>query len=172
MLKLTDIVRYDDVETGRLRLTVGGVPHSWKAVWLSNLRCNLRGRNSLPYGELQLSLCSNDRWIACPRLRLSSRVCMWLTPLETTKWTNFGVNMYLCDDGDQLSPLSTEDYLRFVDCVRANRVTGISVEAFRQTASGDYLDHEGGEDFGAELSVNIRALKEMILKIVHENAML
>ena len=168
---LKDIVRYDDVETGRLELIVGSVTHCWKVVWLSNLRCNVRGRSCLPYGELPLSIRSNEQWIDCPMLRFNSRICMWLIPLNTSKWTDFGLDMYLCDDGDELAPLSTEDYKQFVECVRSNRVTGISVEPFRQTVSSDYLNHEGGESFDAELSMNLQSLKKMIKKMIEENSL-
>ncbi len=145
--RLTDITRYDDVEMGRLVLRVDGREKSWKAVWLTNLRCHVKGSNELPRTELPLSIRPTRRYLDCLRLKLSQRIVMWIVPLESTEWTEMGVDLYLCDEGDELAPLPAKAYRQLVAAIKRYGVSELTVEEPRWTVDGDRFCHDAGVDF-------------------------
>ncbi|MCH5309195.1 MAG: hypothetical protein J1E58_04970 [Prevotella sp.] len=149
-LRLTDITRYDDVEMGRLELTVGEQRRSWKAIWLADLRCNVRGSRRLPAGVLQLTILPGTRWVDCPRLSLNQRIKMWIVPLESSEWADFGVDLYLCDDGGKIGPLPKDSYRQLVGAIRKYDISGLSVEPPRWRVRANRLNHDEGVGFDAD----------------------
>lgn len=149
-LRLTDITRYDDVEMGRLELTVGEQRRSWKAIWLADLRCTVRGSHRLPVGVLPLSVIPSIRWVDCPRLTLNQRTRMWLVPLESSEWVNFGVDLYLCDEGEKIAPLSKAGYRQLVGAIMRYDISGLSVEPPRWRVRANRLNHDEGVGFDAD----------------------
>ncbi len=116
-LILTDITRYDDVETGSLVLTVGEKSKRWPAIWLTNLHIQWQSINHLPAGRYPLSISSNNRWLQCPRMKVTRLVSMWIEPLDAECWQDMGVNLYLTDKPESLQPLQRNDFLLFVDAL-------------------------------------------------------
>lgn len=163
-MRLTNIIHYDDVETGQLELPTADGTLRWNVAWLADLRCIVRGGRFLPEGDFRLVIDAYERWVTCPMLRLTNHTTMWLVPLKTTKWSNFGVNMYMCDGGDVLAPLSDKAYLNFTEAVVRHDITGISVEGSRQTREGNFLNHRGGQDFDVVLSYG-HALRNQTINI-------
>lgn len=149
-LTLTDITRYDDVEMGTLKLTVDGRQKCWKAIWQTNLRVNIQGLHGLPSGVLPLELRPYRRWMDCPRLKLSQRIRMWLVPLESNKWYDFGVDLYLCDDSEAIVPLSKEGYRQLRGAIWQYDIRELTVEEPRWTVDGDRLCHDQGVSFDAD----------------------
>lgn len=141
---LSDIIRYDDVETGRLKLIVGNRQKTWKATWLSNLNCQTSDGRSLPRKSLQILFKANELWAECPMLRLNPRTKMWIVPLKAANWLDFGVDLYLCAESEELKPLPRKDYLQFVEAVTYFNVTHLAVEQPRQTLQQCFLQHEAG----------------------------
>ena len=118
-LRLTHIIRYADVERGLLVLTDGDKQKSWKATWQTNLRVDINGSRSLPRGTLPLHLTkARAPWGICPRLKLNHRIAMWMEPLNAFKWSDFGIDLYLCDENDYRQPLNRADYLIMVQALR------------------------------------------------------
>ena len=114
-LRLTHITRYEDVERGQLVLTVGDKKKSWKATWQTDLRTNFNGSRHLPRGTLPLYLNkARAPWGTCPRLKPSLRTTMWMEPLNTVNWSDFGVNLYLCDPDDYFQPLCRAEFMLMV----------------------------------------------------------
>lgn len=149
-LRLTDITRYNDVETGRLTLKVGNKQKSWKAVWLTNLRCNVRGKNLLPRTSLSLSVRANERYLDCLRLKLNQRIEMWIVPLETAQWIDFGVDLYLCDEDDEFIPLPMTAYQQLIDAINRYDIRELTVEEPRCTVDGNRLCQDNGKGFDAD----------------------
>ena len=114
-LRLTRIVCYEDVERGLLVLTVGDKKKCWKATWQTNLRININGSQSMPRGTLPLyTNRARAPWGTCPRVKLNTRIQMWIEPLDSSTWSDFGVNLYLCADDDYFQPLNRADYILMV----------------------------------------------------------
>ena len=129
-LRLTDITRYEDVERGRLVLTVGERQKSWKATWQTDLHISLTVDRSMPRGDLPLNLRkSRAPWPICPKVKLNRLTGMWILPLNTVRWSDFGVNLYLCSENDYLEPLARGDYKLFVDALLHYGVDTLTVEA-------------------------------------------
>jgi len=153
-LRLTDITRYDDVEMGRLVLRVDGHEKSWKAVWLTNLRCHVKGSDELPRTELPLSIRPTNRYLECLRLKLSQRIVMWIVPLESSEWTEFGVDLYLCDEDDEFTPLPDKAYRQLVAAIKRYGISGLTVEAPSWTVAHDRFCHDEGVDFDEDFWSN------------------
>jgi len=149
-LRLTDITHYDDVETGQLVLTVGSRQKNWKAIWLSNLRYGSSGNRSLPRTVLPLYLRVNQHYIECPYLKLNHRTAMWMVPLETSEWTNIGVDLYLCDKQELITPLPDQDYRQLVEAIKRFGISELSVEEPQQVISQNLLNHHEEADFDAD----------------------
>ena len=114
-LRLTHITRYEDVERGQLILTVGDKQKCWKATWQTDLHLEVNGSRHLPRGTLPLYLNrARAPWGTCPRLKLNHRSSMWLEPLDAANWSDFGVDLYLCEADDYLKPLNKADYVLMV----------------------------------------------------------
>lgn len=69
---------------------------------------------------------------------------MWIVPLKTAIWEDFGVDLYLCSEEEELNPLPKEDYLQFVKAVTYYNVTHLMVEPPRQTLQQCFLQHDAG----------------------------
>lgn len=149
-LRLTDITRYDDVETGQLVLTVGSRHKSWKAIWLSNLRYRINDGRCLPRTALPLSIRAGQHYIECPCLKLNRLTAMWMVPLETSEWTNIGVDLYLCDKQELITPLPNQDYRQLVEAIKRFGISELSVEEPRQVVSLNLLNHHEEADFDAD----------------------
>ncbi|MBP5235500.1 MAG: hypothetical protein J6Z20_05900 [Bacteroidales bacterium] len=114
-LRLTHITRYEDVERGQLILTVGDKRKCWKATWQTDLHLEVNGSRHLPRGTLPLYLNrARAPWGTCPRLKLNHRSSMWLEPLDAANWSDFGIDLYLCEADDYLKPLNKADYVLMV----------------------------------------------------------
>jgi hypothetical protein len=127
LLTLIDVTRYDDVETGRLVLTVGERQKSWQAVWLTNLHIQWRNMNHLLAGDYKLTMGMNRRWYQCPRVLVTRQVGMWIEPFAAESWQDMGVDLYLCDDLDNFGPLERNRYLQFIDMLRRYKVDMLTV---------------------------------------------
>jgi len=149
-LRLTDITRYNDVETGRLTLKVGNKQKSWKAVWLTNLRFNVRGKNLLPRTTLPLSIRANERYLDCLRLKLNRRMEMWIVPLETDQWIDFGVDLYLCSEDEEFIPLPMTAYQQLIDAINRYGIRELTVDEPRCTVDGNRLCQDNGQGFDAD----------------------
>lgn len=75
-------------------------------------------------------------------LRLNPRTKMWLVPLKAASWVDFGVDLYLCAESEELKPLPRKDYLQFVEAVTYFNVTHLTVEQPRQTLQRCFLQQE------------------------------
>lgn len=148
-LRLTDICRWQDVERGWLQLSFGYKRRRWNAIWQTNLRFGCQGANRLPRGTIPMGVKTTDRWIDCPRLKLTLRTVMWVVPLETAKWSDFGVNLYLCADGNALAPLPRQEYLQLVDALKWYGIREISVDEPQRTVDGYLLNTEDETGFDA-----------------------
>lgn len=147
-LTLTDITRYEDVERGRLVLTVGDKEKSWKATWQTNLRINFTEDRSMPRGGLPLCLGKGKApWPVCPLLKLNRLTKMWIEPLNSSRWTDFGVDLYLCDENDYLLPLPRADYMMFVEALRHYNLETLLVEAPRYVKDRNIYKHNFEDDF-------------------------
>lgn len=149
-LTLTDITRYDDVEVGTLKLAVDGRQKCWKAIWQTNLRVNIQGSHGLTRGVVPMDMHPYRRWMDCPRLKLSQRIRMWMVPLESNKWYDFGVDLYLCDDSEAIVPLSKEGYKQLMGAIRRYDIRELTVEEPQWTVDGDRLCHDQGVAFDAD----------------------
>lgn len=128
-LRLTHITRYEDVERGLMILTVGDKQKCWKATWQTDLRLVVNGSRHLPRGPLPLYLNrARAPWGTCPRLKLNHRSSMWLLPLDAANWSDFGVNLYLCEADDYLKPLNRADYVLMVLALEHYNVREIIVD--------------------------------------------
>lgn len=94
-LRLTADVRYEDVELGQLVLTSGQHRKAWKAIWQTNMKLNVRQPRPLPRGRLPLRMMANVRWTEGIRVKVTPQAFTWIEPLETTRWMDFGNNIYL-----------------------------------------------------------------------------
>lgn len=128
-LRLTHITRYEDVERGQLVLTVGDKQKSWKATWQTDLRIEINGSRNLPRGTLPLYLNrARAPWGTCPRLKVNHRSSMWLEPLDASRWSDFGVNLYLCDENDYFLPLNRAEYILMVLALEHYNVREIIID--------------------------------------------
>jgi len=151
LLTLTDITRYEDVERGRLVLTAGDRQKSWKATWQTNLRINFTEDRSMPRGGLPLNLRKGKApWPICPLLKLNRLTKMWIEPLNSSRWTDFGVDLYLCDESDYFLPLKRADYMMFVEALRHYNLETLMVEAPRYVKDRSIYKHEFEDDFWIE----------------------
>lgn len=140
-LRLTDICRWHDVERGWLQLTVGNKRRRWNAIWQTNLRFGSRGDGRiLPRGTLPLAYKATGKWIDCPRLKLNLRTVMWMVPLETARWSDFGVDLYLCAGDDGFAPLPRQDYLQLVNALKWYNIRELSVDNYQRTVDGNLLN--------------------------------
>lgn len=149
-LRLTDITRYNDVEMGRLTLSDGKRQKSWKAIWLANLRYRTHGSNEMPRGRLPLSIKPNEKYLDCLRLKLTQRTIMWMLPLESKEWYDIGVDLYLCDEAEALTPLSRAGYQQVVGAVKRYNISELSVEEPKWIVDKDRLCHDEGASFDAD----------------------
>ena len=149
-LRLTDICRWHDVERGWLQLTVGNRQRRWNAIWQTNLRFRSQGDNLLPRGTLPLNYRTTGKWIDCPRLKLNRRTAMWMVPLETARWSGFGVDLYLCAGDDEIVPLPRQDYLQLVDALKWYGIRDLTVDVPQRTVDGYLLNTEDETGFDAD----------------------
>lgn len=147
-LTLTDIIRYEDVERGRLVLIAGDRQKSWKATCMTNLRINFTEDRSMPRGCLPLNLkrCKAP-WPICPLLKLNRRTKMWIEPLNCVRWTDFGVNLYLCDEADYFRPLGRGEYQMFVEALCYYGIDTLTVEPPRLVKHEPVYQHEFESEF-------------------------
>jgi hypothetical protein len=134
-LRLTDITRYHDVEEGKLVLTVGHRVKTWKAIWLNTLLFNVRGNRNLPRGDFIIRYRHYEHWIDCPTIRLSRRVSMRIVPLNSSRWVDMGVDLYLCDNEGWPNPLNSEEYLQLTDALKIYGINQLTVEEATHTIS-------------------------------------
>ena len=148
-LILTDITRYDDVETGHLVLTVGEKSKTWYAVWLTNLHIQWQTVNHLPAGCYPLAIRSNRRWLQCPRFKVTRLISMWIEPFDAECWHDMGVNLYLLAQSEHFQPLGRNDYLQFVEALGkydiheltiASQVKEVRVNKFRLDSDNSFWD--------------------------------
>ena len=146
-LFLTDITRYDDVETGRLVLTVGEKMKSWYVTWLTNLHIQWKCVNQLPAGCYQVVIRPNRLWRQCPRMKVTRLVGMWIEPFDAECWNDMGVNLYLLDKPEHFRPLGRSDYQQFVDALTKFDITELTVDSHVKTVHGNKFHQESDEEF-------------------------
>lgn len=127
-LRLTDITRYEDVEEGRLMLTIDGRKKSWFGIWLSDLRIYNNKERCLPRETLPIKYKHYHGWVDCPRIRLNHRNFMWIEPLNCCSWIDMGVNLYLCSSAGWPEPLPRYDYKNFVQALLSYNISEITVD--------------------------------------------
>lgn len=127
-LRLTDITRYNDVETGRLVLTVGEHTKGWKAIWLNHLRLSSRGSEYLPRGDFTLRYEHHNEWIDCPKIRLLRKVSIWIEPLNSHTWAGMGANVYLCSSEGWPDPISVKDYNQMVTALLNYNIRQLTID--------------------------------------------
>lgn len=135
-LRLTGITRYNDVEEGRLVLTVGQHTKSWRAVWLSQLRLNSRGPRNLPRGDFTLRYGHRGLWIDCPKIRLSLKSSAWIEPLGSLTWEGMGTNVYLLSDKGWPDSISIADYKQLVSALTYYGINAISIDKPERAVDG------------------------------------
>ncbi|MBQ6768135.1 MAG: hypothetical protein IJP46_05615 [Prevotella sp.] len=127
-LRLTDIVRYIDVEEGRLVFCYGEHKKSCKAIWLSDLRIHNNKEGSLPRETLPVRYRNYGQWIDCPRIKLNTRNFMWIEPLNCCSWVDMGVNLYLCSSNGWPEPLPRHEYVNLVNAFLGYGISEITVD--------------------------------------------
>lgn len=125
-LSLTDITRYDDVETGTLELCVGPRIKRWKAIWLTKMLFG--DSRNLPRGDLTLCYRNFNRWIDCPRISITRQTHAWIVPLDSSRWNDMGVNIYLCNGEGRTHPLSAADYKQMIQVMQSLQIGCLTVQ--------------------------------------------
>jgi len=94
-LRLTDIIHYDDVETGTLELCDGeGHQKRYDALWLSDLR--MPSMRRLPKGiMLPLRTVATSFSYETPQVYVSTSCKLRIEPLMSTSWQDFGAQLYV-----------------------------------------------------------------------------
>jgi len=140
-LKLTDITRYIDVETGQLQLTIGCHTKRIEAIWLSNIRFG--DDRQLPRGIVPVSYKNHRQWLDCPRISLNRKTHVWIVPLDCDRWVDMGTNLYLCEQGGWSRGLPVRIFLRLAEVLQSNEVRQLTIEAPRQTLPYPLFSEEG-----------------------------
>lgn len=147
-LRLTHITRYNDVEEGRLVLTVGQHTRSWRAVWLSQLRLNACGPRNLPRGDFTLRYSHHGTWIDCPKIRLTQKSSAWIVPLGPLTWEEMTTNVYLCSDEGWPSSISNAEYKQFASALNYYGIDTITIDEPTAVVNGFLC--RAGEIMGLE----------------------
>ena len=127
-LRLTDITRYEDVEEGRLVLTVDGHEKSWRAIWLTILLYSKKGNSSLPRTTMPLWFRNYHGWVDCPRINLTRQSFMWIEPLKCSSWIDMGVNLYLLSENGWPEPLPRHEYKNLVQALLSYGISEITID--------------------------------------------
>ena len=146
MFVLCDIMRYLDVETGWLVLTVGDHTKSWKAIWQTNLGRQFSWGRSLPRTQIPIYFRNHDVWVDCPKLALTHKNAMWMMPLKSQLWIDLGVDLYLCEDCEELQPLNKADYQLLVQALKKYGVRHLTVEPATAEVDDCLLHHSTFEE--------------------------
>jgi len=75
---------------------------------------------------------------------------MWMVPLETARWSGFGVDLYLCAGDDEIVPLPRQDYLQLVDALKWYGIRDLTVDVPQRTVDGYLLNTEDETGFDAD----------------------
>ena len=139
-LILTDITRYDDVEMGTLELRVGPRIKRWKAIWLTNMLFG--DSRSLPRGTLSLYYRNFNCWIDCPRISINRQTHAWIIPLDSSRWNDMGVNIYLCSGEGWPHPLSVADYKMMLQVMLTLQIGSLTVETPSNVCNTTFFSEE------------------------------
>ena len=140
--RLTDIIRYSDVEEGLLRLTVGNRTKSWKAIWQTRIYMGCSGLKPIPRGFITLRYMNHNQWIDCPRLKMNLRNHVWIEPLNAENWIDLGTNIYLMSNEGWPNALPYKDFEKMTIMLNEYDVKLLFVEAPIKTKTEYRLDHD------------------------------
>lgn len=142
IFKITDITHYEDVCEGRLVMCVGEKEKSWRVVWMAYLRLNSLGEKGIPAGAYSLGVKANQRWVCGLQVKIHNRKRLWIEPLISDRWEDFGTDIYLCEDNDSLTPVGRMEYGQLVRALEHFGITELLMEKPQRYLDGNRLRHE------------------------------
>ncbi len=60
---------------------------------------------------------------------------MRIVPLNSSRWVDMGVDLYLCDNEGWPNPLNSEEYLQLTDALKIYGINQLTVEEATHTIS-------------------------------------